>query len=229
MRRYATGLQLILLVCAGTVSGYLWRAALHSQSTVAPTRLRQSQEPTRLFVRPQAAPAHSGGRAQPKRSVRPRIRTRRSSPAATSQVVHSKAELAAVSMPTHRTTPRRPVVQTKPKPSRPTKPSRPKTPNPGPRPSPPAPAPSPPAVVPPPTPPPPTPPPPTPPPPTPPPPTPPSTPVTPTPVVSPPTKQAAPTSSTRPGWGKGDRNHDHTGPPGNSGPPPDPDKGRRNK
>src|SRR6266702_8834944 len=113
MRRYATGLQLVLLVCAGTVSGYLWRAALHSRSTVAPTLLLQSQEPTWLFPRPEPAPAHSGVRAQPKRSVHPRIRTRRSSPAATRQVVHPKAKLAAVSTPKHRTSPRRPVAQTK--------------------------------------------------------------------------------------------------------------------
>jgi hypothetical protein len=208
MRRYATGLQLILLVCAGTASGYLWRAALHSQSTVAPTLLLQGRAPNWLFVKPQPAPPDSGARAQPKSSAQSGTRAKHSSQAESPQVIHRSTEVVSVATPEQVKAPTRAAVDTRRPPSRTKTPGR----HPGrSRPAPPRtiapPPPSSPPPPPPPTPPPP------PPPPSPPPAPPPAKPV---PAAPQPAKQAATSSSTRPGWGRGDRNHDHAGPPGQS-------------
>lgn len=187
MRPYATGLQLVLLVCAGTASGYLWRAALHPRSTVAPELAPYRQDLTWPFGKPPATAGRPQVRVQARHSHHARTQPRRGSSAVTRHVANSGAELASVA--THKQT----VAQPKTTRSRPRKP----IPRTSPRPQSPPP----------------------PPPPSPPPPPPPSAPSPPSPPPAPdePTPAAAANSSTRPGWGKGDRNHDHAGPPGQSG------------
>jgi hypothetical protein len=201
MRRYATGLQLVLLVCAGAASGYLWRAALDPRSAVAPSFVR-APDPTWLFVKPRAT---SGGQqtpsplrvqAQAKRSVHPRTPAKRGSPAVKRHILrhepHTRAELASLTAPKQtlpESQPAQPQTRSKrhkplappprSKKSKPPATRRPVPPPVSPTPSPPQP--SRPAI--------------------------PATPVPPA-VSSP---------SARPGWGKGDQNHDHTGPPGQSG------------
>jgi hypothetical protein len=197
VRRYATGVQLVLLVCAGVASGYLWRAALHPRTTVASELAPQIQYPTWPFTKP---PTNAGRRqVQPrtKRSTQQHTEARRGLSAARRHTVNSGAELASVATPSHA------VNKTKPAPSASKAPKPPTAPHPK---SPPAP--TPPATVEPPA---------TPPTPSSPPPAssppPPSSP----PVVSVVAQQQAAQPSARPGWGHGDPNHDHTGPPGHSG------------
>ena len=199
MRRYATGLQLVLLVCAGATSGYLWRAAL-DRSTAAPELVHRGPNPTQLFVKPPTTAGHPRVRAHTKRSLHPQAPANRASAAVNRYKPNPSTELASVSTPKY-TAPTHTGSQAKPAPS-PSKRPNPRTAPPRPKPNPPT---APPPVAPPVT----T----TPPPTTAPPPSPP-----PTPVITPPVpEQAASSSSTRPGWGKGDPNHDHTGPPGQSG------------
>jgi len=199
MRRYATGLQLVLLVCAGATSGYLWRAALDPRSTVAPELVLRGPDPTQLFVKPPTTAGHRRVRVHTRRSVHAPTPAKRASTAVNRHEPHPSAELASVSTPKY-TAPTHTGPQAKPAPSRSKKPN-PRTAPPRPKPNPrTAPPPTAPPVT-------------TTPPPTTPPPSPP-----PSPVVTPPVaEQAASSSSTRPGWGKGDPNHDHTGPPGQSG------------
>ena len=206
MRRYATGLQLVLLVCAGATSGYLWRAALDPRSTVAPELVLRGPDPTQLFVKPPTTAGHHPRvREHTRRSVHPQAPAKRASTAVNRHEPRPSAELASVSTPRHTAPTYTGPPQAKPAPSR--------SKNPNPRTAPPrpkpkartAPAPTAPPVT-------------TTPPPTTPPPSPPPNPVVTPPVVTPPVpEQAASTSSTRPGWGKGDPNHEHTGPPGQSG------------
>jgi hypothetical protein len=197
MRRYATGLQLVLLVCAGAASGYLWRAALDPRSTVAPELVLRGPDPIQLFVKPPTTKGHRHVQAQAKRSVHPQTPAKRASAAVTRHEPNPSTELASVSTSKY-TAPTQTAPRAKPAPSRSKKPNprtaptRPKT---KPRTSlPPAPPPpvaaTPPPAAPSPSPP-------------------------PTPVAAVPQQASDP--STRPGWGKGDPNHDHTGPPGQSG------------
>ena len=202
VRRYATGLQLVLLVCAGAVSGYLWRAALHPRSTVAPTLLLRGQAPDWMLVSPPAEAARPRvraqtrqSRAQARQSVHPRIRVRAKQRVSAEHVSRDESrpplnlkEFIRELQPT-------PVVvggcasyhtglHLKPAKARTTSPAprrRPAPPVSVARPS----APSPPPV----------------------------------PAAAPaPAAQPAATKPSRPGWGKGDPNHDHTGPPGQSKP-----------
>jgi len=189
VRRYATGLQLVLLVCAGAASGYLWRAALHPRSTIASELAPYRQDLTWPFIKPPAtdSPPQARARAHARRSVQARTQPSSGSSAVTGHVPNSSAELAAS------TTPKQTVAGSKPTPSLPRTP-KPQT-SPGPKSPPPPPPPSPPS-----------------------PPSPPPTSPPPAPVASAAVQQQVSTnSSTRPGWGKGDRNHDHTGPPGEPG------------
>lgn len=209
MRRYATGLQLVLLVCAGAVSGYLWRAALHPRTTVASEPVPQIQYPAWPFTKPPATAGRTQVRPRTTRSVQQHRSATRGSSAATQHRVSSGAELASVATPSHT------VNKTKPAPSGSKAPKLRTAPHPQ---SPPAPTP-PATVAPPATPPTPASPPPASPPFTPSPPSTPSAPTTPSspPVVSAVAQQQATQSAARPGWGHGDQNHDHTGPPGHSG------------
>jgi hypothetical protein len=199
MRRYATGLQLVLLVCAGAASGYLWRAALDPRSTVAPELVLRGPDPTQLFVKPPTIEGHRHVQAQAKRSVHPKTPAKRASAAVNRHEPNPSTELASVSTSSY-TAPTQTGPQAKPAPSRSKKPSprtAPPRPKPNPRTAPPPVAPpvttTPAPITPPPS-------------------------APPSPVVTPPVaEQAASSSSTRPGWGKGDPNHDHTGPPGQSG------------
>lgn len=186
MRRYAVGIQLALLVCGGAASGYLWRAALEGGTKIRYVSAGLPYEPTTL-----AAPVretHVATAPVPAKRVRPlrRHHVRVSTPvAASAPRAATSAQLASI----------RPVVSPPAPAPAPPPASRPvKRTHPAPRPKPlpkavppPASPPPQPAPAPPPPPPPPA--------------------VTPTPVA------AAPVS-TRPGWGHGDKNHEHTGPPG---------------
>ena len=201
MRRYATGLQLVLLVCAGATSGFLWRAAL-DRSTAAPEFVLRGPDPTQLFVKPPTTAGHPRVRAHKKRSLHPQTPAKRASTAVNRHEPHPSAELASASTPKY--TAPTDTQQAKPTPSRSKKPTprtAPSRPKPKLRTAPPPTAP-PVATTPPPT--------------TTPPASPPPSPVV-TPVVTPPVPEHAASTSTRPGWGKGDPNHDHTGPPGQSG------------
>jgi hypothetical protein len=183
-------LRLCLLVAAGVTSGYLWRAAFESTSpaedrvVAAPRTVQPAPAPPVVRI----APHHL---TTPHRKI---ARTRR----ATEQVVAQRTRRApatVASTPQPRSNPRSPTT---PRPS----------PSPTPRPTPQPPPATTPAqqpvaapvqqVSPPPPPPPPT-----------------TTP----PVTSPPAHQPPPQTQpddddSRPGWGKGDKNHDHSGPGG---------------
>jgi hypothetical protein len=199
MRRYATGLQLVLLVCAGAASGYLWRAALDPRSTVAPSLVLRGPDPTWLFVKPRATSAGGGlhVQAERKRSVQQRAPAKRVSPAVKRHEPQPSAELASVATPKHTVTRTNQAALSRSNSDNPrtsasrSKRLKPRTATP---PAPPAPA----AEKP-----------------------------KPHPVPSPPSRPASPAApvaqpaasdpSTKPGWGKGDQNHDHSGPPGQSG------------
>jgi len=180
-------LRLCLLVAAGVTSGYLWRAAFESSS---PEDVRLAAKPR--IIEP--APASPVVRIPPRHLVRP------SRPSVAHPVVRrTVAQPARQSSTGVISTP----VRSTPKPTPTPGPTQ--TPTPTPTPTPTAPPTSQPPR------------------------TPPST-QTPTPAVSSPTQATAapppaappPTTSTtseddsRPGWGNGDKNHDHSGPGDNS-------------
>ena len=186
MRRYAIGLQLIMLICSAVASGYLWRAALGTGRAIRYVSAGKPYEPpwpaagrpTRVKVT--HLPAHKPATVAP-HSVS------RTVPAGRTSAVRA-AQLASAA--------ERPRSEASHSSSPATAKVRDQNPPPSPPPSPPPTPPSPPS---------------------PPPPTPP-----PTPPPSPPAP-AAPLATTltnkgdRPGWGNGDKNHEHTGPPGQSG------------
>jgi outer membrane biosynthesis protein TonB len=196
----STALRLSALVAAAMSAGYLWRAAVEpggsaAKLTVAPAGLRV-EPPEMSFntldllrsAQPEEEPA-AGGQADA-------VASRRAKPAARAR---SSAQLVSVTVsapqsgsaaPAPVRPPAHPVRAKPPKSGR--KP-RPKPPPPAPRPNPPPP----PAPQPPPPPPPP--------------------PVAP-PAPPPPPQPPPPPIETRPGRGRGDRNHRHTGPPGQQKP-----------
>jgi hypothetical protein len=203
MRRYALALQLVVLICCAVASGYLWRAALGtgrairyvSAGTPYSPAWPAPEAPGRVTVThvPTQEPATSLGRA-----------------ARTGLAARSAVATAGPSSKTSRPATSSPAVakvgdQTPPPQSPPASPppqSPPPSPPPPSPPSPPAPPPTPPP--------------------------PPAIPPSPPPPASPPTRAVsvvrAPANKggERPGWGKGDRNHDHTGPPAAPPPPPPP-------
>jgi hypothetical protein len=186
-------LRLCLLVAAGVTSGYLWRAAFEASS---PAEQRVAATPR--VVHP--APAPPTVRIAPRRLTPPAKRS--AAPRVVSHtVVHSilSPSTLLVSQPVAAPAQSTPPSSPKPKPT--PAPAPKPTPKPTPKPSP---APPPPTTT-------------TPPPAT-----------TPQPVAAPPVQQPTsqpPTTTpppvqqpaddgSRPGWGKGDKNHDHTGPGG---------------
>ena len=189
MRRYGIGLQLVLLVCSGVASGYIWHAALTSKRNsirfvfigppyqktqlAPPPRTRTTFTRTRAgkrHVRAEATSFAQSPHAAPTRSA-PQRRPHATQLASAS--VHS-SEAATHPAAKHPARPARPPIKLK----KPAPPSPPSTPPAAVTPQPAAPAPSP-----------------------------------PTPAPEP-VQAAAASTGTRPGWGHGDRNHDHSGPPG---------------
>src|SRR5262245_35393653 len=183
-------LRLCLLVAAGVTSGYLWRAAFESS---APAEQRIAATPPIVEKTP----------APPVVRIAPHHLTTTKPPAVVRREAGQPVVRAA--QPTSGTliTAHGPSPEPVPSPPSATPPPA-STPTPAPTPPKPAPAPTP-ATPPPPT------------------------QTTPTTVASPPTQAAAPPPASppstqpnlgasqddsRPGWGKGDKNHDHTGPGG---------------
>jgi len=179
-------LRLCLLVAAGVTSGYLWRAAFESTS---PAEDRVAAAPRIV----EQAPAPPVVRIAPHHLTTPHR-----------QIVKTPRVIERVVVQRTRRAPAR-VASSPPPKSNPPTPTAPKpspTPTPAPQPPPttttPPPAPTPPPV---------------------------SAPVqqvtpppTTTPVTNPPAQTPPPTQSgddgSRPGWGNGDKNHDHSGPGG---------------
>jgi hypothetical protein len=200
MRRYGTGLQITLLVCAGVASGYLWRAALEQRLADRPEFAQV--EPFRLpplVVKERATasaglesasrrkqPAHSGNSRHTRRST---LGSQHGRLASVAQLASSSARPVVAPATSRSATPRGP------RPSRRAAPTPRPVQSPAPPPSPPPPAPPPPPAL----------------------PVPPPAPPPPPAIVPPPARAATPAPTTRPGWGHGDRNHIHTGPPGQSG------------
>jgi hypothetical protein len=180
------GLRLGALVVAASASGYLWRAAF--EPSRAPVIVRLAPPPTHpeIVIHATRSPLATYEAVAPPVRVRPTLRPHRAP--ATDAVVHTAAPPAHtyVSVPTHRAS----QPRTKPKPATTPKPSPPAPP---PQPSPPAPAPT-------------------------------AQPQPTAPTVAPAPQPASPpsvgasdesaTESSKPGWGHGDKNHDHDGPPG---------------
>ena len=203
MRRYALALQLVVLICCAVASGYLWRAALGtgrairyvSAGTPYSPAWPAPEAPGRVTVThvPTHEPTTSAGRAaRTGTAARLASATVRTS----SKASHPATSSPAVAKVGHQSPPPQSPPASGPPPS--------------PRPSPPPPSPPPPPA----------------PPPSPPPP--PAPPPSPPPPASPPTRAVsvatapAKKGGERPGWGRGDRNHDHTGPRPPATPPTPP-------
>jgi len=196
MRRYALALQLVVLLCCAAASGYLWRAALGTGRAIRYVSAGSPYNPS------WPAPSPPGKVALPRALHAPSSKPSRvkapSSGASTelvSRVVRPHAGSARTPVSGSGTT--KPPAQ-----SPPPKSSPPPSPAPTPTPPPSPPPPSPPAPPPPPT--------------SPPPPSP-----SPPPPPAPVTRSVA-EQGTRPGWGHGDKNHVHSGPPAKNGKAPEP-------
>jgi hypothetical protein len=189
-------LRLCLLVAAGVTSGYLWRAAFESSS---PLEARVEEQPR--IIEPAPAP--------PVVRIAPHHLTTTKGPAVLRHVVRTP-----VGRPEQRST--GPLITSHAPSAQPSPPAAtPPSPTPAtPTPTPPKPSPAPTQTTPTPA-------------------TPPTQTTTPTTVASPPAQAASPTPASqpssqpsnapnlgasqdddRPGWGKGDKNHDHSGPGG---------------
>jgi hypothetical protein len=203
VRRFGLGLQLALLVSCGVASGYAWRAALGPGHDLQ-TRYIYGGKPfaPSWFSSPPSARVVPAGPAPTSRHSKLRRATSAGAAPASSSGTTSKSEspqLASV-------TPSPPAANSSPTPDsspRPKGPGHPR--HHSPHPPPPAP-PQPPAS-----------------PPSPPPAPPPSPPAPPAVAPTPPSVsivQTAADKGSRPGWGHGDPNHDHTGPRG-KGPEPE--------
>ena len=186
MRRYAVGLQLALLTLGGVASGYLWRAALdRTSSQVVYVSAGEPYEPSRLSAPRLRRTASVRKQAHSARPPRRAAISHRRPRAATAA---SPAQLASATVAPSSAAAAPVSAPAFP----PRRKSRAKHVAPRPAPSPPSPPVSPP----------------------PPPPPPPPAPAPPTPALPPPPPAAVPEKGSRPGWGHGDRNHTHTGPPG---------------
>jgi hypothetical protein len=198
MRRYALALQLVVLICCAVASGYLWRAALETGRAIRYVSAGTPYRPS--WPTPEAPDRVTVNHVPPTRPGRA---------ARTGPAVRSAVATAGPSSKTSRPATSSPAVakvgdQNPPPQSPPASP-----PPQSPPPSPPPPSPPPPPAT----------------PPSPPPP--PAPPPSPPPPASPPTRAASVVTAPakkgeRPGWGKGDRNHDHTGPPAAPPTPPTP-------
>jgi hypothetical protein len=185
-------LRLCLLVAAGVTSGYLWRAAFESSS---PLEARVAEQPR--IIEPAPAP--------PVVRIAPHHLTTTKAPAVLRRVGRTpvgRPEQRSTGTPITSPAPSAqpsPPAATPPSPTPPTPAPTPPEPSPAPTPTTPTPA------------------------------TPPTQTTTPTTVASPPAQAAAPAPASqpsnepnlgasqdddRPGWGKGDENHDHSGPGG---------------
>ena len=219
MVRARLAFQLLLATVAAILSLYLWLRAIGGDpgvttmqhplrpvehrivdAVVAPHRSRLQMRPLR--ARGRRAHVDLRGKLSRAATVRPAPAGSPSKPSSGSApgapAAPGSAPAPSPGSPSHPPAP----------PPKPPAPGRPGAPNPAPPPPPPPPPASPPASQPPPPPPQP------PPPPSPPPPPPRPGPPPPPPAPSPPPPSAAPAESTKPGWGCGDPNHTHTGPPG---------------
>jgi hypothetical protein len=210
VRRYGLGLQLALLVSCGVASGYAWRAAL-SPSHVPQTQYIYGGKPfaPSWFSSPPSVRVVPNTHAPTNRHRKVRRATSADAAAASSSgtkgaSVSSGTKSASASRQLASVTTSQRAASSSPSPASPT--PRHKEPGHPRHHSPPPPPPSPPKPpAPPPSPPPPS------------PPSPPSSPAPP-PVTPPPpsvpTVQTDPDKAFKPGWGHGDPNHEHTGPPG---------------
>jgi hypothetical protein len=205
VRRFGLGLQLALLVSCGVASGYAWRAAL-SPDHVPQTQYIYGGKPfaPSWFSSPPSARvvpnAHAPTRRHPKVRRATSAHAAAASPSGTSfsgtKSASSSRQLASATASaqaaTNSSSTASPTPTQKgpghPKHHSPPHPPKPPAPPPSPPPSPPSPPPSPPS-----------------------PPAPP--PVTPTPPAAP-IVQTTADKGRRPGWGHGDPNHQHSGPPG---------------
>src|SRR5438105_3820590 len=178
MRRYAIGLQLIVLLCSAVASGYLWRAALGTGRAIRYVSAGKPYEP------PWPTPGSAGRVAVthvPTSKPVTRHTGAKAARARSEPVAHSSAPKAA-QLASASARPRAESSQPATSASAVAK-VRDQTP---PQRSAPAPAPSPPAP----------------------------TPPSPSPRTPAASVAAGPTKAQdRPGWGYGDRNHDHAGPP----------------
>ena len=198
MRRFGLGIQLALLVSCGVASGYAWRAAL-SSGQVPQTQYIYGGKPLApsWFFSPPSARVVPNGHASTNRHPKVRRATNAHSAAPSSSGTStSGTKSAPASRQLASVTSSPQAASTSPAPASPTPaqkgPGHPKHHSPPRPPKPPAPPPSPPPS----------------------PPSPPAPPpATPTPPAAP-VVQTTPAKGSRPGWGHGDPNHDHSGPPG---------------
>ena len=207
MRRYGIGLQLVLLVCCGVASGYIWHAALASKrASIRFVFIGRPYQPTLLAPSPRARPAFAHRRTirrhVPAEATSSSGHVRRAAPAhAAQQPSPSVPQLASASAQSTKATthPASRVLKQK-------DPSPPAKKDPTPRSTTPPAAPAPKTVR--------------------------SKPPAPA-RPSPQAQVAATDKAKRPGWGHGDRNHDHTGPSSqalaNPGQPSEPDQAKKPK
>jgi hypothetical protein len=196
----STALRLSALVAAAMSAGYLWRAAVEpggtaAESTAAPPGLRV--EPPEMSFNTLDLLGSAGAENEPAAGGQAdTVASRTAKPEARPR---TSARLVSVTVSTPRSGSagrarvRRPAHPVRAKPPKSERKPRPKLPPPPPRPNPPPPAPQPP-------------------------PPPPPPPVAPPPAPPPPPPPPVTRGETRPGRGRGDRNHVHTGPPGQQKP-----------
>ena len=191
MRRYGIGLQLVLLVCSGVASGYIWHAALTSKRN--PIRfvfIGPPYEQAQLAPPPPAHPTLTHARTKKReRRVHAEVtssgHSRHQMPAHAAPQRHaSEAQLASASAQSSEAAAQASGTHAT-RSARSARPARPQVKLRKPAPASPPPAASPPPTV--------------------------SSP-RPTSPSTPERAEAATSKGKRPGWGHGDKNHDHTGP-----------------
>jgi hypothetical protein len=199
VRRFGLGLQLALLVSCGVASGYAWRAAL-SSGQAPQTQYIYGGKPfaPSWFSSPPSARVIPNAHAPANR--RPKVHRATSADAAAASTSGTKSASASRQLASVTTSPQAASSSPSPASASPTPrhkgPSHPRHHSPPPPPPAPPQPPTPPQT---------------------PPPSPPSPPAPP--LVTPPppsvaTVQTDPDKAFKPGWGHGDPNHEHTGPPG---------------
>ena len=205
MRRFGLGIQLALLVSCGVASGYAWRAAL-SSGQAPQTQYIYGGKPFAPSWFSSPPPARVIPNAHAPANRRPKARRATRADAAAASTSGTKSASASRQLASVTTSPQ--AASSSPSPASPTAtqkrpgrprhhspphPSKPPAPPPSRPPSPPSPPPSPPS--------------------------PPAPPLVTPPPPSVATDQTDPDKAFKPGWGHGDPNHEHTGPPGKGGNP----------
>ncbi len=184
-------LRIVSLVSAGVASGYLWRAALEKPGLDAVPPLRFTAEPVPDWIPPVATRTFERVVTEHRHVFRHKQRApaRKPTGPATERtdLAAGDSGVTAAAPPTAAPLPPAPAKPSPRKPPRKAKPPKTERPTP---PAPPAP-PSPPPPA-----------------------SPPAPPAAPTSPLPAPIGEASAGRPDRPGWGKGDKNHDHTGPPG---------------